>query len=161
MRGLRQGRRKTHSAVHPVELLTGPADQGYGFQRTIGPLLPEGYGVYGPFVPQEQPRDCRGEHDETFQMQVTGSPLKLFLETAAACLNCLKTQSRAYSFPLCGGFHLVGLSGGGSTTKLHAAADSTIHDSFSVARNGIHRRGFHVLPGIGSGVFSKFFGGSS
>jgi hypothetical protein len=69
-----------------------------------------------------------------FQMtNVTGSPIKFFLEPTAVSLNHLKTRSRAGRFPRYRAFHMIGLSGGGWTTTVYAAVDPTIQLSFPVA----------------------------
>jgi hypothetical protein len=112
----------------------GPTDVGFGLQRTINALLREGYGVLGVFMPHMRPGDCTGGHDAMFQMtNVTGSPIKFFLEPTAVSLNHLKTQSRAGRFPDYQTFHMVGLSGGGWTATVYAAIDPTIRCSFPVA----------------------------
>jgi len=112
----------------------GPADVGFGLQRTIAALLREGYGVLGVFMPHKRPGDCTGGHDAMFQMtNVIGSPIRFFLEPTATSLNYLKTQSRAGHFPAYRAFHMVGLSGGGWTTTVYAAIDPTIQCSFPVA----------------------------
>jgi hypothetical protein len=112
----------------------GPADAGFGLQRTINALLRDGYGVLGAFMPHMRPGDCTGGHDAMFQMtNVTGSPIKFFLEPTAVSLNHLKTRSRAGRFPSYRTFHMVGLSGGGWTTTVYAAIDPTIQCSFPVA----------------------------
>jgi hypothetical protein len=110
-----------------------PADVGYGLQRTIHALLREGYGVLGIFMPRQRPGDCGGSHDELFKRQMTGSPMKFFLEPAALSLNYLKTRSRADRFPKYRSFHMTGLSGGGWTTTVYAAIDPTIRCSFPIA----------------------------
>ena len=112
----------------------GPADVGFGLQRTIRTLLQEGYGVLGVFMPHMRPGDCTGGHDAMFQMtNVTGSPLKFFLEPTAISLNQLKTHSRAGGYSNYRVFHMIGLSGGGWTTTVYAALDPTIRCSVSVA----------------------------
>lgn len=112
----------------------GSTDVGFGLQRTIHALLREGYGVLGVFMPHMRPGDCTGGHDAMFQMtNVTGSPIKFFLEPTAISLNHLKTRSRAGRFPNYRAFHMVGLSGGGWTTTVYAAIDPTIRCSFPVA----------------------------
>ena len=112
----------------------GPADVGFGLQRTIQALLREGYAVLGVFMPHMRPGDCTGGHDAMFQMIiVTGSPIRLFLEPTAISLNHLKTQSGPGHFPSYRAFHIVGLSGGGWTTTVYAAIDPTIRHSFPVA----------------------------
>lgn len=112
----------------------GPADAGFGLQRTIAALLREGYGVLGVFMPHMRPGDCTGGHEKMFQMtNVTGSPIKFFLEPTAISLNHLKTRSRAGRFPAYRAFHIVGLSGGGWTATVYAAIDPTIRCSFPVA----------------------------
>jgi hypothetical protein len=85
-------------------------------------------------MPHMRPGDCTGGHDAMFQMtNVTGSPIKFFLEPTAISLNHLKTQSRVGNFPNYQAFHMVGLSGGGWTTTVYAAIDPTIQCSFPVA----------------------------
>jgi hypothetical protein len=111
----------------------GPADVGFGLQRTIQALLREGYGVLAVFMPHMRPGDCTGKHGALFQTNVVGSPIKYFLESTAVGLNHLKTQSRAGNFPNYQTFHMVGLSGGGWTTTVYAAIDLTIRCSFPVA----------------------------
>lgn len=112
----------------------GPADVGYGMQRTIDALLREGYGVLGTFMPHMRPGDCKGGHDAMFATtNAVGSPIRFFLESTAASLNYLKARSRAADFPEYRGFHMVGLSGGGWTTTVYAAVDPTIRCSFPVA----------------------------
>jgi hypothetical protein len=111
----------------------GPADVGYGLQRTINELLREGYGVLGVFMPHMRPGDCTGGHDALFQTNVTGSALKYFLEPTAISLNYLKSRSRDGRFPNYRRFHMTGLSGGGWTTTIYAAIDPTIQCSFPVA----------------------------
>ena len=112
----------------------GPADVGFGLQRTIRALLSEGYGVLGVFMPHMRPGDCTDRHDAMFQMtNVIGSPIKYFLESTAVSLNYLKTRSRAGHFPNYRVFHMVGLSGGGWTTTVYAAIDPSIQCSFPVA----------------------------
>lgn len=112
----------------------GPADKGFGLQRTICALLREGYGALGVFMPHMRPGDCTGGHDAMFQMtRVTGSPIKFFLEPTAISLNQLKTRSRAGRFPSYRAFHMIGLSGGGWTATVYAAIDPSIRCSFPVA----------------------------
>jgi hypothetical protein len=112
----------------------GPADAGFGLQRTICALLREGYGVLGVFMPHMRPGDCSGGHDAMFQTtNVVGSPIKYFLEPTAISLNYLKTRHRAGQFPNYRGFHMAGLSGGGWTTTVYAAIDPSIRCSFPVA----------------------------
>ncbi len=112
----------------------GPADAGYGLQRTLCALLREGYGALGVFMPHQRPGDCTGGHDAMFQTtNVTGSPIKHFLEPTAISLNYLKTRSRAGNFPNYRAFHMIGLSGGGWTTTVYAAVDPSIRCSFPVA----------------------------
>ncbi len=112
----------------------GPADKGFGLQRTLCALLREGYGALGVFMPHMRPGDCTGGHDLMFQMtNVTGSPIKFFLEPTAVSLNYLKTRSRRGAFPSYRAFHMIGLSGGGWTTTVYAAVDPTIRCSFPVA----------------------------
>jgi hypothetical protein len=112
----------------------GPADVGFGLQRTICALLRDGYGALGLFMPHMRPGDCTGGHDAMFQMtNVIGSPMRFFLEPTAISLNYLKTRSRAGRFPRYRAFHMVGLSGGGWTTTLYAAIDPAIRYSFPVA----------------------------
>lgn len=111
-----------------------PADVGYGLQRTINALLREGYGVLGVFMPHMRPGDCTGGHEAMFQTtNMTGSPIRLFLESTAIGLNHVKRRSRAERFPKYQSFHMVGLSGGGWTTTVYAAIDPTIQCSFPVA----------------------------
>jgi len=112
----------------------GPTDAGFGLQRTICALLREGYGVLGVFMPHMRPGDCTGGHEKMFSMtNVTGSPIKFFLEPTAISLNHLKTKSRTGRFPDYRAFHIVGLSGGGWTATVYAAIDPTIRCSFPVA----------------------------
>ncbi len=112
----------------------GPADAGLGLQRTLRALLREGYGALGVFMPRMRPGDCAGGHDVLCQMtNLTGSPIKFFLEPTAVSLNHLKTRSRAGGFPRYRAFHMIGLSGGGWTTTVYAAIDPTIQRSFPVA----------------------------
>ena len=112
----------------------GPADTGFGLQRTLCALLREGYGALGVFMPHMRPGDCTGGHDAMFQMtNVTGSPIKFFLEPTAISLNYLKTSSRKGAFPSYRAFHMIGLSGGGWTITVYAAIDPTIRCSFPVA----------------------------
>lgn len=111
----------------------GPADAGYGLQRTINALLREGYGVLGVFMPHMRPGDCTGNHDAMFQLKTTGNPMKFFLEPTAISLNCLKTRSGPDHFPEYRSFHMIGLSGGGWTTTVYAAIDPSIRCSFPVA----------------------------
>ena len=110
------------------------ANVGFGLQRTIAAMLREGYGVLGVFMPHMRPGDCTGGHDQMFQItNITGNPLKFFLESTAVNLNHLKTHSRAGRFPSYRAFHIVGLSGGGWTATIYAAIDPTIQCSFPVA----------------------------
>jgi hypothetical protein len=112
----------------------GPADVGFGLQRTIRALLLDGHGVLGVFMPHMRPGDCTGAHEAMFQMtNVVGSPIKFFLEPTAVSLNYLKSRSRAGGFPNYRAFHMVGLSGGGWTTTVYAAIDPAIRYSFPVA----------------------------
>lgn len=111
----------------------GPADVGFGLQRTICALLREGYGVLGVFMPRMRPGDCTGGHERLFELQVTGSPLKLFLEPTAVSLNHVKRARQPDGSPCYRAFHMVGLSGGGWTTTVYAAVDPTIRCSFPVA----------------------------
>jgi len=112
----------------------GPADQGFGLQRTICALLREGYSALGVFMPHMRPGDCTGNHDLMFKMtNVAGSPIKFFLEPALVSLNYLKTQSGAGLFPNYRAFHMIGLSGGGWTVTVYAAIDPSIQCSFPVA----------------------------
>lgn len=113
---------------------SGPADAGYGLQRTILALLGEGYGVLGVFMPHMRPGDCTGRHEAMFQItNVIGSPIKFFLEPTAVSLNYLKTRSQVGGFPNYRAFHIIGLSGGGWTATVYAAIDPAIRCSFPVA----------------------------
>jgi hypothetical protein len=112
----------------------GPAEEGFGLQRTICALLREGYAVLGVFMPHMRPGDCTGKHEEMFQMtNVVGSPIKFFLEPTWVSLTYLKRQDAAGSSPNYRAFHMVGLSGGGWTVTVYAAIDPTIRCSFPVA----------------------------
>jgi len=111
----------------------GPADVGFGLQRTICALLREGYGILGVFMPRMRPGDCTGRHEALFELEVNGSPLKLFLEPTALGLNYLKRLRQSDGLALYHAFHMVGLSGGGWTTTVYAAIDPTIRCSFPVA----------------------------
>src|ERR1051325_10361594 len=64
---------------------------------------------------------------------ITGSPIKYFLESTAVSLNYLKTWGRAAHFPNYRAVHMAGLSGGGWTTTVYAAIDPSIRCSFPVA----------------------------
>jgi hypothetical protein len=109
----------------------GPANAGFGLQRTLRALLGKGYGALGVFMPHMRPGDCTGGHDAMFQMtNVTGSPIKYFLEPTAASLNYL---NQAGQFPSYRAYHMIGLSGGGWATTVYAAIDPTIRCSFPVA----------------------------
>ena len=108
-------------------------DVGYGLQRTVAALLREGYGVLGVFMPHMRPGDCTDGHDAMFQLTVTGSPMKFFLEPTAISLNYLKKRSRSDHFPKYKVFHITGLSGGGWTTTIYAAVDPRIQCSLPVA----------------------------
>ena len=112
----------------------GPANVGFGLQRTISALLREGYGALGVFMPHMRPGDCTGGHDAMFNMtNVTGSPIKFFLEPTALSLNYLKSRGGSGGLPNYKAYHMIGLSGGGWTTTLYAAIDPTIRRSFPVA----------------------------
>src|ERR1043166_3892876 len=111
----------------------GPAEAGFGLQRTIYGLLREGYGVLGVFMPHMRPGDCTGHHDDMFKSLTTGSPIKYFLEPTALGLNYLGSRSRAGHFPKYRVFHMTGLSGGGWTTTIYSAIDPRIRCSFPVA----------------------------
>ena len=76
-------------------------------------MLREGYGVLGAFMPRRRQGDCGGSHDEMFEMQTTGSPMRFFLDTVAASINYFKTRSETDRFPQYRSFHMIGLSGGG------------------------------------------------
>jgi hypothetical protein len=110
-----------------------PNDVGFGLQRTIDALLREGYGVLGVFMPHMRPGDCSGAHDAMFSTNITGSPVKYFMEPTAISLNYLKSRSRSGKFPNYRTFHMTGLSGGGWATTIYAAIDPTIRCSFPVA----------------------------
>jgi hypothetical protein len=112
-----------------------PDDVGNGMWRTIQALLREGYGVLGVFMPHMRPGDCTGNHEGMFEIKTAGSPIKCFLEPTALSLNYLKDAKRAAAdqFPLYKASHMIGLSGGGWTTTVYAALDSTIRCSFPVA----------------------------
>lgn len=112
---------------------SGPADVGYGLQRTIAALLREGYGVLGVFMPHMRPGDCTGGHAEMFQIKTSGSPMKFFLEPVAAGLNHVTTSARVLGTPVYEKFHMTGLSGGGWTTTVYAALDPRILVSVPVA----------------------------
>jgi len=122
-----------HGHACTLDETAGPGDIGYGLQRTIAALLREGYGVLGVFMPRMRPGDCSGKHEELFQIETSGSPMKFFLEPTAASLNYLKTKSRSGDFPGYRVFHMAGLSGGGWATTVYAAIDPTIQCSFPVA----------------------------
>jgi len=112
----------------------GPAEAGFGLQRTIYGLLREGYGVLGVFMPHMRPGDCTGHHDAMFQVtNLVGSPIKYFLEPTAISLNYVKARGHAAQIPDYRAFHMVGLSGGGWTTTVYAAIDPLIRCSFPVA----------------------------
>lgn len=111
----------------------GPGDVGFGLQRTIRALLREGYGVLGVFMPRMRPGDCTGQHAALFELPVTGSPLKLFLEPTAVSLNHAQRARHPDGSPCYRAFHMLGLSGGGWTTTVYAALDPTIRCSFPVA----------------------------
>lgn len=112
----------------------GPADAGFGLQRTLHALLREGYGALGVFMPRMRPGDCTGQHEALCQMtNLVGSPLRFFLEPTAISLNYLKQGGQTGAFAAYRAFHMVGLSGGGWTTTVYAALDPTIRCSVSVA----------------------------
>ncbi|MCP5523475.1 MAG: hypothetical protein H7A46_18210 [Verrucomicrobiales bacterium] len=112
----------------------GPADVGYGLQRTIHALLREGYGVLGVFMPHMRPGDCTGGHNAMFeQNHDSRSPIRLFLESTAIGLNHLKQAKTPDGSLQYRAFHMIGLSGGGWTTTVYAALDPTIRCSFPVA----------------------------
>lgn len=121
----------------------GPADVGYGMQRTIDGLLTDGYSVlavYMPHIVQFRTRLSVNDngsisHDAMFQrLRVKdGSVMKFFLEPVAVCLRYLKTRAAANDFPVYEDFSMIGLSGGGWTTTVYAALDPTIRLSFPVA----------------------------
>jgi hypothetical protein len=121
----------------------GPADGGYGMQRTIDELLIEGYAVlavYMPHIVQFRTRLSVNDHgsishDAMFQtIKVKdGSVMKFFVEPVAVCLRYLKTKAAVDEFPAYEDFSMVGLSGGGWTTTVYAALDPTIRLSIPVA----------------------------
>src|SRR5262245_24623169 len=121
----------------------GPADGGYGMQRTIDELVIEGYSVlavYMPLIVQFSTRldvNDKGSisHDAMFQkIKVKdGSVMKFFLEPVAVCLRYLKTRAAADDFPTYEDVSMIGLSGGGWTTTVYAAIDPTIRLSLPVA----------------------------
>ena len=110
-----------------------PEDMGCGMQGTIDALLFEGYSVLGVFMPHMTPDDCTGGHNEMFNIETVGSPMKFFLEPVAVSLHYLKTKYRTDDFPKYKEYHMVGLSGGGWTTVVYAAIDPTIKSSLPVA----------------------------
>jgi hypothetical protein len=105
----------------------------YGLVSTINALLREGYGVLAVFMPHLRPGDTAGNHDAMFQQQTTGNPMKWFLESTAVSLNYLKSRGAVDEFPAYRAFHMTGLSGGGWTTTVYAAIDSSIKVSVPVA----------------------------
>jgi ricin-type beta-trefoil lectin protein len=114
---------------------SGQIDQGT--QRTIAALLAKGHSVLAMTMPHLTPadtalgvpRDCGGHPDSMFDFQVTGSPLKLFLEPLAQAINYLaQTASPKYQ-----DFNMIGLSGGGWTTVVYSAIDPRIKISIPVA----------------------------
>ena len=99
--------------------------KGAGMAHAIDRFLGEGYAVLAAYMPHMRPGDCRTvPHADLFQLNLTGSALKFFLEPVALSLNLLKNYKK---------IHMMGLSGGGWTTTLYAAIDPTIATSFPVA----------------------------
>jgi hypothetical protein len=106
-----------------------PGDVHMALGRTMKNLLWEGYAVLGMYMPFRRPDDTTGtSHGTLMSMPVSaGSGLQFFIEPVAAFLQYAK------SFNIYNDFHMVGLSGGGWTTTVYAAIDSTIEMSFPVS----------------------------
>ncbi len=118
----------------------GFTDEGLGFHRTISGLLTDGYSVLAVYMPFLNHLNCGyhiASHDDLFSdpqyAPSSGSPLQYFLEPVAVSLNYLRTRAAADGFPVYQDFSMVGLSGGGWTTTVYAAIDSSISVSFPVA----------------------------
>lgn len=111
----------------------GPADIGYGLQRTVDRLLMEGYGVLGVFMPRMRPGDCTGGHEKLFEKTPVGSPMRYFLEPTLTGLNHLVRESGRGGHPKYKAYHMTGLSGGGWTTTVYAALDPRIRCSVPIA----------------------------
>ena len=106
-----------------------------GIQRTTKSLLAQGYGVLVLSMPRSSPANrnlsdpgtCKvGNHDDMFNLPITGNALKFFVEPVIVSLNYLSQWN--YS-----DFNMLGLSGGGWTTVLAAAIDTRIKHSLPVA----------------------------
>jgi len=105
------------------------ADGPLGIARTMSNLLREGYAVIGMYMPGKRPDDPTGSnHGALMSTAVAaGSPIQFFMEPVVAFLNYAK------SFNVYSDFNMVGLSGGGWTTTVYAALDTSILLSFPIA----------------------------
>jgi lysophospholipase L1-like esterase len=101
--------------------------RGGGMGEAVDHLLAAGYGVLAAYMPHMRPGQCRTmPHGDLFDIKLKeGSPLQFFLEPVAVSLNALRPRYREV--------HMAGLSGGGWTTTLYAAIDTSIRTSYPVA----------------------------
>lgn len=101
--------------------------RGGGMGEAVDQLLAGGYGVLAAYMPHMRPSQCRTmSHGDLFDVKIKeGSALKFFLEPVAVSLNALRPRYKEV--------HMAGLSGGGWTTTLYAAIDTSIRSSYPVA----------------------------
>jgi len=101
--------------------------RGGGMGEAVDQLLAGGFGVLAAYMPHMRPTQCRTmSHAALFDLKMNdGSALKFFLEPAAISLNALRPRYKEV--------HMAGLSGGGWTTTLYAAIDTSIRTSYPVA----------------------------
>jgi hypothetical protein len=105
-----------------------------GMQRTIYNLLLDGYSVLAMYMPRSRPGDCM-DHETLFANRAAGSgaPFRYFMEPIAANLSYLKRRAAADDFPTYADYNMIGWSGGGWSTAVYAALDSSINLSVDVA----------------------------
>jgi len=106
---------------------------GTGLEAAIKTLLSRGYSVATLYMPRPSPCSDRGMvpfHRELFKRfagDLSGSPLQLFLDSAAQTVNYAEKTSHYARIDM------IGLSGGGWATTVYAAADRRIRLSVPVA----------------------------
>ncbi|MBM3753297.1 MAG: hypothetical protein FJW38_04890 [Acidobacteria bacterium] len=101
--------------------------RGGGMGEAVDQLLAGGFGVLAAYMPHMRPTQCRTmSHADLFELKINeGSALKFFLEPVAISLYALRPRYKEV--------HMAGLSGGGWTTTLYAAIDTSIRTSYPVA----------------------------
>lgn len=108
---------------------------GIGYQRTVAALVEAGFPVVAMIMPgmEYQANVCVSTHPKLFEgPRLPGNPIRLFVEPVMSVVDIALSPENE------GGWgydrvSMVGLSGGGWTTTLAAAADPRIEVSIPVA----------------------------